>query len=70
MFDEQRVDLVLRERVTVGELAGVDELRARARACQQRGVCETVVDHDVGFGEARGATDGDQRRITRPCAYE
>ena len=49
-FDEQRIDLVLGQRVRVRCLARIDDLDCRVELVEQR-LGQPVDDDDVGFGQ-------------------
>jgi hypothetical protein len=67
---EQRVDLVLRQRVPGARLADVDQLRIAACEVEDVGTDEAVVDDDVGLRDQPRRAQRQQIRISRTGADE
>ena len=69
-LDDERVDLVLRDRVILGAFAHVDFFAAGLGPLQERGVAQGVVNEHVGaFDEFLGA-QRDKTEIAGTGAYE
>ena len=70
LFNEQRVDAVLRQRVLGGFLADVDDLGIRARPCEDFFVHQIIVGDDIGDLDALFGAQSDEADVAGAGAGE
>ena len=66
--NQQRIDLVLRQRVVVRSFAGLDHLDIRRKLVEQSSWAEPIDDNNVGLGQQSAAANGDEVGVARAAA--